>query len=169
MKENGVNLTLQETEQLCRLYMECRLTVLEETELQYVLGKLPYSSPCIDEVRMLMGIPGLRDVKVSSKRRFGRFNRKLAIGIAASIALLFAVGFSIFHNVHEASEPFISNEDDCVYIAAYSHGKRLNGDEAIGATNIAMAKADSLMKYASLAERNNLLKANYIISETVNN
>lgn len=55
MKEQDIKLTLQETEQLCRLYMDCRLSVLEETELQYVLGKLPYSSPCIDEVRMLMG------------------------------------------------------------------------------------------------------------------
>lgn len=38
MKEHDVKLTLQETEQLCRLYMDCQLTVLEETELQYVLG-----------------------------------------------------------------------------------------------------------------------------------
>lgn len=56
MKEHDVKLTLQETEQLCRLYMDCKLTVLEETELQYVLGKMPYSSPCIDEARMLMGV-----------------------------------------------------------------------------------------------------------------
>lgn len=68
MKEHDVKLTLQETEQLCRLYMDCRLTVLEETELQYVLGKMPYSSPCIDEVRMLMGVSiPQKDINTSKK------------------------------------------------------------------------------------------------------
>lgn len=44
-KEHETTLTMQETEQLCRLYMECRLSVLEETELCYLLQKLPYTSP----------------------------------------------------------------------------------------------------------------------------
>ncbi len=74
MKEHDVTLTLHETEQLCRLYMDCQLTVLEETELQYVLGKMPYSSPCIDEVRTLMGAPIPMGVKKPSKKIFDRFN-----------------------------------------------------------------------------------------------
>lgn len=70
MKEHDVKLTLQETEQLCRLYMDCRLTVLEETELQYVLGRIPYSSPCIDEVRMLMGVSMPPKAFKTPKRKF---------------------------------------------------------------------------------------------------
>lgn len=82
MKEHDVKLTLQETEQLCRLYMDCKLTVLEETELQYVLGKMPYSSPCIDEVRMLMGVSipmkATNDIfgwnKTRSKEQYGDYS-----------------------------------------------------------------------------------------------
>ncbi len=49
-------LSFEETEHLCRLYMDCQLTLLEETELQYVLGFLDYSSPIIDQTRSLMDI-----------------------------------------------------------------------------------------------------------------
>ena len=34
MKDLDHILTLQETEELCRLYMECQLSVLEEKELR---------------------------------------------------------------------------------------------------------------------------------------
>ena len=37
MKQNANHITLEEAEQLCRLYMDCQLSVLEETELEYVL------------------------------------------------------------------------------------------------------------------------------------
>ena len=33
MNRQDIQLTLHETEQLCRLYMDCRLSVLEEAEL----------------------------------------------------------------------------------------------------------------------------------------
>lgn len=168
MKEHDIKLTLQETEQLCRLYMDCRLTVLEETELQYVLGKVPYSSPRIDEVRMLMGISLPMNVKESPKRRLGRLSRIATLRIAASVTILFAAGVALFHNGHGIQGSPLPLDENHVYIAAYSHGKRLNGGEAESATNIAMAKADSLMKYASLTERDYMMKANDIISETIN-
>lgn len=169
MKEHDVKLTLQETEQLCRLYMDCRLTVLEETELQYVLGKMPYSSPCIDEVRMLMGVlcPS-KNIK-TSKKSFRLFRNNTTISIAASFAVLFAIGIFLQIRQPENSTSSLSNRDDHVYIAAYSHGQRLNGDKAAAATEIAMAKADSLMRYASLAERDYMMKANDIISATTDN
>ena len=59
MKDNDQILNLQETEELCRLYLECQLSVLEERELQYILGKLDYSSPLIDEARQSMIAEGL--------------------------------------------------------------------------------------------------------------
>lgn len=169
MKEQDDILTLQETEQLCRLYMECRLSVHEETVLQYVLGKLPYSSPCIDEVRLLMGLSIQAPVEKPVKKRSVWFNRRIAVSIAASIAILCATGIVLFNNEHGTSGKHPSNNNDFVYISAYSHGSRLNGNEAIAATNMAMAKADSLMKFASLKERDYMLKANDIISVTINN
>lgn len=169
MKEHDVKLTLQETEQLCRLYMDCRLTVLEETELQYLLGKMPYSSPCIDEVRMLMGVSLPAKIIKTPQKPFKFFRSKTAISIAASFVVLFAIGIFLQIRQPENSASSHSNRDDHVYIAAYSHGQRLNGDKAVAATDIAMAKADSLMRYASLAERDYMMKADNIISATIDN
>lgn len=173
MKEHDVKLTLQETEQLCRLYMDCRLSVLEETELQYVLGKLPYSSPCIDEVRMLMGLTissrTLRNKK--KKRPFGFLKSWPRISIAASFTILIVFGMALLRD-RTTKLPYdssLSNDNTPVYITAYRNGEHLNGNEAIATTKIAMAKADSLMRNASLTERHNMMKANDIISVISNN
>lgn len=169
MKEQDKILTLQETEQLCRLYMDCRLSVLEEAELQYVLSKLPYSSPCIDEVRMLMGLTINPESFKAKKKTFSVFRNITAIRIAASFTILFAIGIALLYNPHASSDSPSSFGNGHVYIAAYSHGERLKGSEAVAATNIAMAKADSLMRHASLTERDYMMKANDIISVTLNN
>ena len=163
MKDQDVKLTFQEIEQLCVLYMNCRLSVLEETELQYVLGKLPYSSPCIDEVRMLMGMEVPKSVSQPSmvKQRFRK--SRFLISLAASFTILAIIGISLFRNHSMDESPDTSGH---IYIEAYSHGERLNQDAAVAATNIAMVKADSLMRYASLADHDNMIKANNIIFET---
>lgn len=167
MKEQDIKLTLQETEQLCRLYMDCKLSVLEEAELQYVLGKVAYSSPCIDEVRMLMGLSIAPKALKSTKNKRKLFSRsKYVISIAASFTIMLMIGISLYINpsVNDRSEEYTHD-----YIAAYSNGERLNKDEAIAATNIAMAKADSLMRYASLTDLDYMMKANDIINVTSNN
>lgn len=173
MKEQDVKLTLQETEQLCRLYMDCRLSVLEETELHYVLGKLPYSSPCIDEVRMLMGLTissrALRNNK--KKKHFGFLRSWQIISIAASFTILFVCGLALLHD-RTTKLPYdssLSNDNIPVYVTAYCKGKPLNGNEAITTTKIAMAKADSLMRVASLTESHYMMKANDIITVISNN
>lgn len=166
MKEQDVKLTLHETEQLCRLYMDCKLSVLEETELQYVLGKLPYSSPCIDEVRRLMGLTIAKETKKSSKIKFRFWESKSVISIAASFTILLIAGITLFRNQSINAHP---DDDTDVYISAYSYGELLKGSEAIAATNIAIAKADSLMKYASVTESNYMMKANDIIYVTSDN
>lgn len=166
MKVQDIKLTLQETEQLCRLYMDCRLSVLEEIELQYVLGKLPYSSPCIDEVRMLMGLQISQKALKSTKIKTRFWRDRFVISVAASFTILFVIGMSLFLN-HSMNER--SDESAHIYIEAYTHGERLNRDEAIAATNAAMVKADSLMRYAALTDHDNIIKANNIISVTSNN
>ena len=43
-REKDTYLSIGEIEQLCILYMECRLSILEEAELHYVLGRVEYLS-----------------------------------------------------------------------------------------------------------------------------
>lgn len=163
MKTDELNLTIEELDELCRLYMDCKLSVLEEKELEYILTRTELTSPSIDEVRSLMNIQLLHSPQPSVKKRtrnWGYFS-----GIAASLAvILSAVTFLLL--------PFCGNLSDTkqnVYIAAYSHGERLNGRDAIKATDEAMAKADSLMNYAALNERQYMLKAENIITLSFNN
>lgn len=56
MKQVDDKLTLQEIEQLCSMYIDCDLSVFEETELKYLLTQVDYHSPLIDEVRQIMAI-----------------------------------------------------------------------------------------------------------------
>lgn len=155
MKEHDIKLTLQETEQLCRLYMDCKLSVLEETELQYVLGKLPYSSPCIDEVRMLMG----RSLKRSKIRKsvsspYLRRILTLTIGMAASIALL--IGFFGY-------DPESHNTPDN-YIIAYENGHRLSRHQAEAAVEASIEKAQALMNSARAFQQAEIAKQEYLIN-----
>lgn len=146
MKEHDVKLTLQETEQLCRLYMDCQLTVLEETELQYVLGKMPYSSPCIDEVRMLMGLSNPMNIKKSFKRRLGSFNRKMVVGIAASVTILFAVGLALFNN-----RTVNDNYSSGIYIA-YVNGHEISQELSVQQVKSDMEKADEFLNHIARLE-----------------
>lgn len=146
MKEHDVKLTLQETEQLCRLYMDCRLTVLEETELQYVLGKMPYSSPCIDEVRMLMGVSIPMKAKESSKKRFAWFNRKTAIGIAASVTILLAVGVTLFNS------PLANDKDSSGVYIAYANGQKISQELSVQQVKSDMDQADEFLKHIAKLE-----------------
>ncbi len=146
MKEHDVKLTLQETEQLCRLYMDCRLTVLEETELQYLLGKMPYSSPSIDEVRMLMGVSIQMKDKEFSKKRFTWFNRKIGIGIAASVTMLLAVGVALFN-----SRTVNDNYSAGVYIA-YANGQEVSQELSVQQVKSDMEQADEFLKHIAKLE-----------------
>ena len=67
MKQNANHITMEEAEQLCRLYMDCQLSVLEETELEYVLMQSELDSPLLHETRALMGIS--RSVNLQAKKK----------------------------------------------------------------------------------------------------
>ncbi|MDE6371710.1 MAG: hypothetical protein K2K92_09520, partial [Duncaniella sp.] len=98
MSDKNHILTLQETEELCRLYMDCNLSVLEETELRYFLTTVDYHSPLIDEVRQLMNIDSYISDKSFVKAGYGRkrTSRRLPVywSIAASVAILIGIGLS---------------------------------------------------------------------------
>lgn len=160
MKTDELKLTIDELDKLCRLYMDCKMSVLEEKELEYILSQTALTSSSIEKVRGLMKIP-VREPQYVVPRKTKFRNWRYISGIAAGLALMFSVGYYFSSN--------LSQSDSSVYIAAYSHGDRLSDKEAISATHTAMAKADSLMNLASLTERENMLKANDIINETLIN
>ena len=149
MKDNNHILTLQETEQLCRLYLDCSLSVQEETELQYVLGLLPYSSPLIDDVRSMMDIQTLLPKMKSSageKRHLKIWKRPLFISIAASIALIIGIGIPAIH--HSS----ISDSADTPIYIAYSDGHRMNEEQSIIQVQADMRRAEEFMRQVDALE-----------------
>ena len=70
MKQNAKHITIEEAEQLCRLYMDCQLSVLEETELEYVLMQSELDSPLLRETRALMGISHSVNLQAKKKHLF---------------------------------------------------------------------------------------------------
>ncbi len=128
MKEQDYKLTLKETEQLCRLYMDCRLSVLEETELRYFLTQVAYHSQLIDEVRQIMDIDTYISakpfVKTGSGRNLQFRKRTVYTSIAASVAILIGIGLSFWQD-----SPHGSVESQSYYIA-YVDGHRLSDEAA---------------------------------------
>lgn len=163
MKKDEMNLTREELDRLCRLYMDCRLSVLEEKELEYILTTSTLTSESIAEVKSLMNV-GLLTGSTEARHNKSFWTDAHFIRIAASIVVLLCVGLYVLLPRTSGSSEVASN----VYITAYSNGKCLSRDEALEATDLAMAKADSLMRYASAMEQDYSLKANTII-ETLSN
>ncbi len=160
MKTDDINLTVEELSELCRLYMDSKLTVLEEKELEFILLATAMDSPDIEAVRSLVGIKPVKSTAITPLKKW---NWNPFAGIAASVSVMIMVAVSLT----VSDDSHFGKEDHTTYIAAYSHGKLLKDREAEVATELAMSKADSLMNYASLAEREYILKANEIISETL--
>lgn len=147
MKEQDAKLTLTEIEQLCHLYMECRLNVLEETELQYVLTQVVFHSPLIDDVRGIMGITQtVAAGKKVTRRKLSFRKRMVYTGIAASIALLLGIGLTFFHT--SSSRQDVSES----YYIAYADGQRLDDEAAKAKIEAEIRAADKFIKEMSEIE-----------------
>ena len=85
-----------ELEALIERYYESETTVQEEQMLRETLADCPWSSEVIDEARVVMGFFAAHN---SRQRRLAtRSSRQRIIGIAASIAIILAVGaFALWH------------------------------------------------------------------------
>lgn len=173
MKDQDTILTLEETEELCRRYMDCQLSVLEEKELQYILSYLPYSSPVIQEARESMSAEGLLSLykKPEKRRRFTL--KRIFAGIAASAAVVVLI-LTLLPN-HTHSDVIISDNlsrhdaaySDCIVIA-YEDGKRLNHEDALKAAKESEKKIDEFFAMAEAKKKETEQIQNYILNLTSN-
>lgn len=141
-------LSMEETEQLCRLYMECRLSRLEEVELEYVLGILPYSSPIIEEVRALMSISlsSSMEVKdnpsITEKKSRKDVARRILIA-AASFLLLLSIGVPTYIHFKQQSE---------IYCQVFAYGKKVGKEKAIAMAEEEIERIDRFFETMSHVE-----------------
>ena len=150
MNEFNDMLTLQEIEQLCNLYMECRLSVHEETELHYVLGKLPYTSPLIDDTRRLMGLPYTTPIPQKKRKRRPWL---WATGSAAAFAITIVI-----------STILIPTNRDTAGCIAYVDGQRVTGAAADAIVAEHIAKAETFMKTIENINISEQEKVNYFMN-----
>lgn len=131
MKQNARHITLEEAEQLCRLYMDCQLSVLEETELEYVLMQSEIDSPLISETRTMMGISRSVILQTSKKHLFLTW----AWRVAACVAILIG-SIALLQN-------HITSEADCI---AYVEGTEVSGERAKVIAEADVARMEQFMQ-----------------------
>ena len=98
MKQDTRHITIEEAEQLCRLYMDCQLSVLEETELEYVLMQSELNSPLLRETRVLMGIS--RSVNLQAKKK----RLSVTWGWCAAVCVAILIGCVVLLRNHVTTE-----------------------------------------------------------------
>jgi hypothetical protein len=108
-----------ELEELIGRYFDGETTIEEEQVLKQCLAECPWNSEAIDEARFTMGY--FTAHKQQSSRVAKRVNRSRFTAIAASIAVLLAVGAGLLWQAGQA-------DDVCV---AYVNGKAIHNEKEI--------------------------------------
>lgn len=140
-------LDLKQLETLARLYLDGRLTRLEEKELEYVLMRSDVSSPLLDEVREEMAVLTMLGAGVAGRRKPGAGRKRFArvwrvwVGVAAAAcaAIVFTVGAT-------RGAKSADTDDAMVYVCV--DGRELSSAEA--ARVAAEAEARDLAMVAQL-------------------
>ena len=119
MKISQIISSQAELEALIQRYFEGMTTLEQEDAMRQCLAHCPWSSEAIDDARMVMGYFAAH--KAQQQRSVSRGTRQGFIGIAASIAVILAVGgYILWHQ----SQP----SDVCI---AYVNGKVVNSDDQV--------------------------------------
>lgn len=138
------NLTLKELEILAQAYLDCRLSRVQEKELELVLYNTDMSSPVIDEARLTMGISTLmeagrkpRTLHLKQRRRwFGA-----AAWAAASVGVLVIASLLYF-----SGSSFPSGNSDGEYVSVYVDGKPLSREDALAEAAMSQAASMAMME-----------------------
>ena len=126
MKKSQYISTQAELEALIERYFEGMTSLEQEDAMKQCLAHCPWSSEAIDDARMVMGYFAAHSKQ--HRRSVSSGMRQGIIGIAASIAVILAVGgYVLWHQ----SQP----GDVCI---AYVNGHVVNGDDQV----MAMVTAD---------------------------
>ena len=134
MKQPDNQFTTQEVNKLCRLYMDCQLSVLEETELEYVLMQSDFDSPLINETKELMAVS--RSFKLeTTKPHKSIWTWALRVAACAAIAL---GAFALFQHIN-----INKYDSNCI---VYDAGKRASVDEAHKIAEADVAKMHQFMQ-----------------------
>ena len=109
-----------ELEQLINRYFDGETSVQEEQMLRETLADCPWSSEVIDEARFTMGyfVAHRKAGQQTSKKSY----RRQVIGIAASIAIILAIGIPAMYHSWFAPQP------QCI---AYVNGKVIDNDDVV--------------------------------------
>ena len=138
MKHYDNQFTIEEIERLCQLYLDCQLSVLEETELEYVLMQCDFKSPIIYETKELMTISHSVKFAETKKTR----SSFLAWSMSAAACMAIALGtFTLLHHFNNTNKSL--NNDYCI---VYISGKRADNEEAHKIAEADVAKMQQFMQ-----------------------
>ncbi len=119
MKKSQYISSQAELEALIERYFEGLTTLEQEDAMKQCLAHCPWNSEAIDDARMVMGYFAAQSAQ--QRRSVSRSMRQGFIGIAASIAVILAVGgYIIWHQ----SQP----DDMCI---AYVNGTVVNDNDKV--------------------------------------
>ena len=160
MDKQDISLSKQEIEKLCSLYMECGLTLLEEVELEYVLGKVPYHSPVIDETRTLMDIGRLSSISSETEEkatdlRNMRTRWTTVLSVAASVSIILVASICLLRH---------TRVENCSLCEVYIHGKVIDGKEAEAYADYEIERIDRFLEQIRNAEEEEEAKISVMIS-----
>ena len=109
-----------ELEQLIERYFDGETSVQEEQMLRETLADCPWNSDIIDEARFTMGY--FTAHRHQQQRKVKKNYRRQIIGIAASIAIILAIGIpTMYHN-------WFAPQYECI---ACVNGKIIDNDDAV--------------------------------------
>ena len=118
MKHTINQFSIEEVERLCQLYQDCQLSILEETELEYVLTHNDFDSQLIKDTKELMTVSRLLKLKAV---RAQKSVWSWAFRAAASVAIVLSA-FTIYHNIK-----FNHQHDNCI---VYVAGEKVSSEKA---------------------------------------
>ena len=158
---NIESLSVSELEALCELYLDCRLTRLEEAELHYVLLHSQEHSELIDEVRGMMAMTaGIATETTPTEAaapltgaalrtaRHGWWQRWTVANIAASLMLLLATAATITY--FSAS----NLQTDTTTYMVYLDGDRIDDpEEAQAIIQAELDRADEMLQRSEEVRR----------------
>lgn len=156
MNNEQYKLTAAELEALSQAYLDCRLSRLQEKELELVLINSDASSPVIDEARETMGIATLMESVKSVPALPRRNTFRWLNWCAAAACLTIMLGSALCFLRPDLSGA--SAADEAQYVV-YVDGKRLSPEEAektaLREQAMCMAMMESALKNAQAIQLDN--------------